>query len=89
MILHKCHKYYEFSDDLAQLRNDIAKIKRNEVPDGKEYVQVSRIAQDAHELLAALRGVSPTVLELIRDLGQHYSGVALGIPESQINGDLE
>jgi len=89
MILHKCQQYHEFSDELAQLRNDIARLKKSEELSETEYGMVSHLAGKAHEMLAGLKGVSPSVLELIRDLGQHYSEVAGGISETQILGDLE
>jgi hypothetical protein len=89
MILHKCYEYHEFSDELAQLRNDIARLKKNERPGETEYGMVSHLAEKAHGLLSGLKGVSPSVLELIQDLGQHYSEIASGISETQILGDLE
>jgi hypothetical protein len=89
MILHKCHEYYEFSDELAQLRNEISQIKIDERPGEEDFGMVSTIAKKAHGLLSSLKGVSPTVLDLIQDLGQHYGEIALGPLEAQILGDLE
>lgn len=89
MILHKCHEYYEFSGELEQLRQDLMRIKDDELPGEEELGMASRIAEKAHSLLMGLKNVSPTVLNHIKDWAQHYSEISDGPSQGDILSTLE
>jgi hypothetical protein len=89
MILHKCHEYYDFCDELADVCNLIAQIKPDEEPDENEFGAASLVAQKALALLKSLNGVSPTVLEHIEDLGNHFSEIASGLDGAYILSHME
>lgn len=89
MILHKCHEYYAFCDDLADVCNLIAQIKSDEEPDETEFGYASAVAQKALALLKVLNGVSPTVLIHIEDIGKHFGEISSGLSGSYILGHLE
>jgi hypothetical protein len=76
MILHKCHEYYDFCYEVDDFCDLVAKIKADEEPDETEFSRASVIAKKAHSLLVALSNVSPTVLEHVEDLGQHFSEIS-------------
>jgi len=89
MILHKCYEYYEFSDALAQLRNDLARIKDDEEPGEEELRLGSEIAEKAHSLLSSLKNVSPSVLAHIEEWARYYSDIVAGPTQGEILGTLE
>ena len=89
MILHKCHEYFELSDEIARLFADVEEIKPDEEPDEAEFGATAAIAKKAHNLLLSLKGVNPTVLDHIEDLGKHFSEISSGLDGSYIMGHLE
>lgn len=89
MILHKCHEYYRFCDDLSDLMNQIGQIKEDEEPDESEFKPASELAGKAHSLLVSLGDVNSTVLEHVQDIAQHFGEISSGLNGSYIMGHLE
>lgn len=89
MIAHKCQEYYEFSNDLAQLRHDLLRIKDDEEPGEEELGMASQIAERAYLLLKTLKNVSPSVLAEIKDWAMHYSEIIAGPSAVEIQNTLE
>lgn len=77
MILHKCHEYYDFCIEL----DDFCNVVRRAESGAGTLLDLRNGAlstvDKALKLLRSLRGVSPTVMRHIEDLGEIYNTVGL------------
>jgi len=79
MILHKCHEYYAFAEEVTDLCDSLAENDEERVASRKE--SALSIVDKALSLLESLSGVSPTVMKYIEDLGDVYDVAGL-LPSS-------
>ncbi len=79
MILHKCHEYFAFCDQLSDLKCLLNRIRLGDEPREREWGAAAETAKAALSLLVSLGDVSPTVIDLIRDMAQFLSEISSGM----------
>jgi len=75
MILHKCHEYYDFADELNEICTMIQLQEAKENLSKGLIKSALSVIDQALKLLHLLEGVSPNVIQHIEEVGQVYSVV--------------